>query len=293
MYRSQQRLQNRNPIKRITAAGLVLRLFCGCTASVSESDESYVPPEQDMEENFEFIKDAQYGRLSLRWNVPGTDCISEIAVVKADGEVLYTYQTYDTYADAGNLLGYACQENNWYKDAAFTVTVRDRSTENILAEYHTEAFPVTEWFPEAETIDVADRSLKTFSWNRQTQTSYIEKLNDVLHNFSLYIYDDKPAKFNAVYYNSAGKQIDITREMNEADLNTLLGYIRGGQLERKSIPDPELVLLDAPTPERMDAVFDGADILEKNWYSYIMPTNAKQELLEAVRSFCRDGRWPS
>ena len=268
-------------------------LLCGCTASVSEQGSASEAGGQEMTEGLEFTKDTQFGRLTLRWTVPEGSCVSEIAVIKDNGNVLYTYQTNDTYQNAGQLLGYACQENNWYGDAAFTVTVRDRNTKKKLSEYRTETFPSAEWYPEAETIDVSGRTLKSFSWNRESPTSYVERLSDVLHSFSLYTYPQKPAKFYAVYYNDSGKQKEIEKELSDADLQKLLGYLSGGILKKDHISDPELVLLDGPNPESMKAVYEEGNTLEKNWYSYVMDTSSKAALLEAVKTYCRTGKWPS
>lgn len=246
-----------------------------------------------MTEGLEFTKDTQFGRLSLRWTVPESSCVSEIAVIKDNGNVLYSYQTNDTYQNASQLLGYACQESSWYGYTAFTVTVRDRNTNKTLSEYRTESFPASEWYPESDTIDVTGRTLKTFSWNRESQTSYVERLNDVLHSFSLYVHTGKPSKFYAVYYNDSGKQKEIEKELNETDLQKLLGLINGGILKKDHIQDPDLILLDGPNPESMKAVYEEGNILEKNWYSYVMPKDAKSALLESVKTYCRTGSWPS
>ncbi len=270
-------------MKKIMLGLMAAALLCGCSGK-PEGD----PDVEEVQVNFE--KDEEFGRLILSWEMPG-DEFAEIQTAKPDGTVLYSYQTTSGYENVRDVLAYACQENDYYGPAVFILNVRSRDTEKLTRRYVSEEVNASEWFPEAREVSVDGRALQEFSWNRESQTMYVESLQDTLSNFSVYIFDDQ-ADFYAVWYDSEGTQQNTETSLEGESLQVLESLIAGGKLVRAAVEDPDMQALDAPTPERMTAVYEGADMLERNWYEYEMSPEAKQKLIDAVLEFCRTGAWP-
>lgn len=270
-------------MKYIGIACLLGLLVCGC-----RSASSFLELSSEMVEGLQFTKDPEYGGLTLRYDLSSSQR-AVIIVHKEDGTALYTYTTNSDYQNAAQLLGYACQESEWYGSVYFTITIQEGNKK--AAEYRTETITASDWFPKEKTVDPGNRPMQDLSWSREKPTSYMEQLQDILDNFSLYVRKGK-GKFYAIWYDSKGNRKEEDKELSEQDLKILLDYAKGGTLQRKRIDDPEWQVLDAPNPEIFTAVFEGASALEKRWYEYEMPAADKQKLLDAVKSYCMEGRWP-
>ena len=276
---------------------ILAAVMLGCTPAQPAEDPVPGPAdngdENTMIEGVNMELDQEYCNVILRWEIPsGGHLIAAVEVQKPDGTVLASESVRGEYLNANELLGYGCQSNDYYGPVVFAVKIKEWDTDEVRAEYRTEEINAADWTAVQEELDVKGKQLKTFSWSRRSETSYIEDLKNELNNFSLYIHKDS-TDFYASWYDSKGKQKEIEKELGADDLQKLLSYIEGGKPVRRQASDPEIEVLDGPSEEKMAAEYEGMTRLEKKWYEYSMDPSAKQELINAVFTYCSTGKWPA
>ena len=67
---------------------------------------------------------------------------------------------------------------------------------------------------------------------------------------------------------------------SDEEFKKLEALLRKGKLVRKNVQDPELIIMDADSPETIQLVLDDMSYLERRWYVF-EPEN-KQALLDLL-----------
>ena len=84
-----------------------------------------------------------------------------------------------------------------------------------------------------------------------------------------------------IIYKEPGKNPDLIKVQNsDEEFKKLEALLRKGKLVRENVRDPELIIMDADSPETIQLVLDDMSYLERRWY--VFEPEDKQELLDLL-----------
>lgn len=231
--------------------------------------------------------DTKFGGFMLRYGAPEGTAESLIRAVKADES---DFQKITEVAgspgscDLWDLVAYSAQNNNWYEDMKIRVSCVDENGQ-LIAEDYSEAFAVTDYFCEEKTREIKGRKPHVFSFTN-ARMMYIPQYSDELDSLSV-IFEDEGVRLNADYYDQSGKKKEIGRNLTQKETETLLCYLEEGQLVRKKVNDPSIMILDGGTPATYQLTLKDGDRLEERWYIFHIEKSRQDELMAFLLSLCR------
>ena len=98
-----------------------------------------------------------------------------------------------------------------------------------------------------------------------------------MQNFDLYVKDE--ANIYGSYVKKE-KLKEFEKKLSDEEFKKLEALLRKGKLVRENVRDPELIIMDADSPETIQLVLDDMSYLERRWY--VFEPEDKQELLDLL-----------
>ena len=159
------------------------------------------------------------------------------------------------------MVAYYCQENGFPEKMRFHVEAS--KDEEVTAEGFSEEFNPKDFFPERESLQLKDdiplESITAFSWN--TNGSYVEA------NQNLYFYKDGDDCYLEGLFYRDSKKTEVKKKLKEQDWQEFLALLSQGEVVRKYIMDPEIVILDGGD-NSMELEWEGMSDMEEKYYVY-------------------------
>ena len=260
-------------MRRVTAA-LLLACTCACTSGAMK--------ETDMN----ITIDTGYGGFRVCFDMPENNDHAEIECVRENQKPFKERSVVSTDYDAYDLYGlcaYTAVENNWYGTMKVSVSCFDEKGKLIAKDY-SEPFEVTDYFCEEETRSVEGRKPYVFTYTSE-QTSYMQRYQDEV--VSCTIIFDEDVSIDAVYYDRQEEENEISRILNESEIQKLNEFIESGQLVRKGISDPSIHMLDGSVPAYYHLTLTDSDPNEDRWYHFEPEKSRQDELTDFLKELCR------
>lgn len=246
-------------------------LLAGCTADREE--ETPVPIEEEgisLTDLDKLTVVLQKGRTSLyvKWDeIKDEDLIYRVSLLDKDGNVLAQKQENYTSMNGLPLLAYGAQENEYYDAACFKAEAMRPSNEEVVLEGKSEEIAIRDFFPEEKQVEVKDKTLSSFSYSsRKAGMTYGTYFGE-LQGFDLYVRDDEISCYGSYVKN--GKLKEFEKTLSKGQFEKLCGLIREGRLERRSLRDPDLIVMDEDIPEKMEAGFEEMEKMLSQWYEFV------------------------
>ena len=273
-------------MKRIIWILLIL-LLAGCVKRPEE--EVTIVPEDKGEQLMELDKldvslDRSFKNLYVKWNkIDEPGLIYRVTVQDGEGKALASAHTdYESY-NAADLIAYAAQENEYYGTVSLLVEAMQRGSEEVLLAGQSESFQAAEFFPEEKEIAVADKRVTSFSYSARKSTMvygmYIGELQDV----DIRVKDGEISCYGSYVKN--GKLKEFEKKLKKEDWEEIESFLKQGKLVREKVDDPDLLILDADSPEKISLTYEGMDRLQESRYELEVPDREGllELLLEKVR----------
>ena len=231
--------------------------------------------------------DTKYGGFSVRWEeVTNASYRIVIQKIDEDGKTEDLFLTIENYPfiQGWDLIGYCAQESGYYGDLRFHVEALDHSGK-VLEEGNGPVFKTTDYYPEEQEREIADRKIRSFSYHIGTHSSMtMEYEADSLQNCSIYN-NGTEISFEAAY--TIGRDLKkVSKTLQEKEWEELQELIKKGKLVKKKISDPNLMILDGGSPEGLDITTDVFDRMENRFYELGLSREDKEELLAWIRGKC-------
>jgi len=192
---------------------------------------------------------------------------ARLTLLDKDGNVLAQKHENYTSMNGLDLLAYGAQENEYYDAACFKAEAMRPQSEEVLLEGRSEEIIIRDFFPEEKVIDLKDKTLTSFSYSaRKAGMTYGTYFGE-LQGFDLYVKDDAASCYGSYVKN--GKLKEFEKILSKEQFEKLCALIKEGRLERRSLRDPELIVMDEDIPERIRAGFEDMEKMLSQWYEFI------------------------
>lgn len=223
-----------------------------------------LPVKAEANEILEVYLDTDYGRLHLEWTeVDGAMYVVTLQGIDINGEYidLSSYPSDYNAFYGEDMVAYYCQENGFPEKMCFHISAN--INEEVISEGFSEAFDPKDFFPERESLQLKDdiplASITAFSWN--TNGSYVEA------NQNLYFYKDGDDCYLEGLFYRDSKKTEVKKKLKEQDWQEFLELLSQGEVVRKYIMDPEIVILDGGE-NSMELEWEGMSDIEQKYYVY-------------------------
>lgn len=228
---------------------------------------------------FEVQMESEYGQMNLSWQKPefisGNDTYRVIAEGLRGREFvrLYEIQTAETFFRATDVIAYVCQENGFYEQLRFFIIAYDEGRDVGYA--YTETFDPRLYFPEKETLaygeDVSMSDIRTLDVHSNGMAAE--------DNWSYYVVHDGSTE---MYFNKAGSE-EKRITLNNGQWQKILDYLARGEIVRKRVMDPEIVILDGGEQD-ISVTWNGMKDIEESYYHVSLDADDRQQLIEYLGS---------
>ena len=225
----------------------------------------------------------EYNGLYVRWNeINDPSLIYKVTVEDKDGnDLAFMHET--GHGIVGfDLLGYAAQENEYYDTVRFRVEAKQRGSDEVLLSGTSPDLEVTDFFPKETELAISDQAIGSFSYSSSKSTMVYGSYNEGMQNFDLYAKDE--VKIYGSYVKD-GRLKEFDKKLSDEKWKKLEALLRKGRLVRKSVDDPELIVMDGDSPETIRMVLDDMSRLETRWFVY--EPEDKEALLNMLMEICK------
>ena len=234
-------------------------------------------------EKLDVTLSTEYDGLYVRWNeINDPSLIYKITVEDKDGnDLAFMHET--GHGIVGfDLLGYAAQENEYYDTVRFRVEAKQRGSDEVLVSGTSPDLEVTDFFPKETELEISDQAIRSFSYSSSKSTMVYGSYKEGMQNFDLYAKDE--VKIYGSYVKD-GRLKEFDKKLSDEKWKKLETMLRKGRLVRKSVDDPELMVMDADSPETIRMVLDDMSRLETRWFVY--EPEDKEALLNMLMEICK------
>ncbi len=252
---------------------LLILLLAGCTPKPEE--EVTDVPEDKGEQLMELDKldvslTRSFKNLYVKWNkIDEPGLIFKVTVHDEEGKNLaYAHTDFDSY-NAIDLIAYAAQENEYYGTASFLVEAMKRGSEEVLLTGESESFSAGEFFPEEQQIALEDKTITSFSYSARKSTMVYGMYIGELQDMNVRVKDGEISCYGSYVRNEKLKEFE--KKLKKEDWDEIEAFLKQGKLVRRRVDDPDLLVLDADSPERITLSFEGMDRMQENWYELEVP----------------------
>ena len=224
----------------------------------------------------------EYNGLYVRWNeINDPSLIYKVTVEDKDGnDLAFMHET--GHGIVGfDLLGYAAQENEYYDTVRFRVEAKQRGSDEVLLSGTSPDLEVTDFFPKETELAIRS-AIRSFSYSSSKSTMVYGSYNEGMQNFDLYAKDE--VKIYGSYVKD-GRLKEFDKKLSDEKWKKLEALLRKGRLVRKSVDDPELIVMDGDSPETIRMVLDDMSRLETRWFVY--EPEDKEALLNMLMEICK------
>ena len=234
-------------------------------------------------EKLDVTLSTEYDGLYVRWNeIEDPSLIYKVTVEDKDGnDLAFMHET--GHGIVGfDLLGYAAQENEYYDTVRFRVEAMNRGSNEVLVSGTSPDLEVTDFFPKETELEISDQAIRSFSYSSSKSTMVYGSYKEGMQNFDLYAKDE--VKIYGSYVKD-GRLKEFDKKLSDEKWKKLETMLRKGRLVRKSVDDPELIVMDADSPETIRMVLDDMSRLETRWFVY--EPEDKEALLNMLMEICK------
>ena len=234
-------------------------------------------------EKLDVTLSTEYDGLYVRWNeIEDPSLIYKVTVEDKDGnDLAFMHET--GHGIVGfDLLGYAAQENEYYDTVRFRVEAMKRGSNEVLVSGTSPDLEVTDFFPKETELEISDQAIRSFSYSSSKSTMVYGSYKEGMQNFDLYAKDE--VKIYGSYVKD-GRLKEFDKKLSDEKWKKLETMLRKGRLVRKSVDDPELIVMDADSPETIRMVLDDMSRLETRWFVY--EPEDKEALLNMLMEICK------
>lgn len=228
---------------------------------------------------FEVQMESEYGQMNLSWQKPefirGNDTYTVAAEGLKGSEFirLYEMQITDTFFRATDVIAYVCQENGFYEQLRFFIVAYDDGKDVGYA--YTETFDPRQYFPEKERLvygeDVSMSDIRTLDVHSNGMAAE--------DNWSYFVVHDGSTE---MYFNKAGSE-ERRITLNNGQWQKILDYLARGEIVRKRVMDPEIVILDGGEQD-ISVTWNGMKEIEESYYHVSLDAGDRQQLLDYLES---------
>jgi hypothetical protein len=228
---------------------------------------------------FEVQMESEYGQMNLSWQKPEFIKGNDTYTVAAEGLKgrefirLYEMQITDTFFRATDVIAYVCQENGFYEQLRFFIVAYDDGKDVGYA--YTETFDPRQYFPEKERLvygeDVSMSDIRTLDVRSNGMAAE--------DNWSYFVVHDGSTE---MYFNKAGSE-ERRITLNNGQWQKILDYLARGEIVRKRVMDPEIVILDGGEQD-ISVTWNGMKEIEESYYHVSLDAGDKQQLLDYLES---------
>ncbi len=257
-------------MKKITI--LVMMLLLVSCVSKKEEEEIITPQAEeeitlaDLEKLTVFLN-KNFSSLYVKWDeITDSDLIYKVRVLDTEGKTLAeTLENYNSM-NGLDLLAYGAQENEYYDAACFKVEAMKRGSEDVLLEGQSEEVMISDFFPKEKEVGLKDKKITSFSYSARRSGMVYGMYFGELQSFDLNIDEDKVSCYGS--YVKGDKLKEFEKTLKKEELEKLLALIEGGKLVRRSLRDPQLIVMDEDTPERITLSYEGMEDMYSRWYEF-------------------------
>ena len=261
----------------------ILLVSCTKESEITEPDTTGINEENKGEnimdlEKLDVTVNTEYNGFYVRWNeINDPSLIYKVTLEDKDGKTLAFLHERGSGITAWDLLGYGAQENDYYGTVRFKVEAFKDGSEDALISGTTQDLEVKDFFPEEKELAIEGQAIKSFSYSSSKSTMVYGMYKEGMQNFDLYVKDE--ANIYGSYVKKE-KLKEFEKKLSDEEFKKLEALLRKGKLVRENVQDPELIIMDADSPETIQLVLDDMSYLERRWYVF-EPEN-KQALLDLL-----------
>lgn len=262
---------------------IIFALLLGCTKAPSAVQEPAEPTEKPKTEVTEPMKaelDAGYVSPNLRIIADENRQLSfRVALqrVPEDRDV-FDIMTDSTYFWGSDFVAYYCQENGFFGEVRYHVTVLENGQK--IGDLYSESFTAGDYFPEREKLTPG----KDFDIETVRSFNYSGSGMMMQHNFSFSILSyGEERTYSANWFDDKGKNHSVERSIKDPEWQILLDYVKKGEVCRRYVFPPDLVMLDG-SETSFGVQWEGETPAEESFYRFQPSEQTEEELIDWLKS---------